>query len=153
VAENGPNGSIDGQPPVRAEQDPAGDSLRGARGARRTGHEAPAIGIAGNDLRRTAVELHDPEVIAGGADFMDDHGPPLLVETQHGLAGNVVEDDDGVIPEIHGQERAGESAAGAMDDQAVAAEPDEVAESRVRHDTNRAAERVEDAEAARDLAA
>ena len=153
VAEERPERTIDRQASVRAEQEPVRGVLGAAPGARRTGHEPTAVGIAVEQPRATAVEPDHPQVVATGPDLVDDDRAPVRVTAQHGLAGGRIEDEGGAGHDVHGQQRAGESAARAVRDEAIPVEPDEVAERRIGDEPHAAAARVQDADAARDLAA
>ena len=127
--------------------------LGAAAGTRGTGHEPAAVGVAVEQLGSTAIEPDHPQVLAIGPELVDDDRSSSRVTTQHRLAGGRLEDQGGARHDVHREQRAGQTTAGAVRDEAIAVEPDDVTERRIGNELHVAAVRVEDADAARDLAA
>jgi hypothetical protein len=152
VAEQRSERTIDRQTPVRTEEEPAPDVLGAAPGTGWTGHQPAAGRVTVKQPRATAVEPDHPQVVASRPDLVDDDRSAISVPAQHGLAGGRIEDLRGARRDVHGEERAGETTAGAVRDQAVPVEPDEVAKGRIVDEPYTAAHCVEDADSARDLA-
>ena len=67
--------------------------LGAAPGARGTGDETTAFGIAVQQPRSETAEPDHPQVVATGADLVDDDRAPIGVTAQHGLAGGWIEGD------------------------------------------------------------
>lgn len=126
MAEEGTDRSVDGQPPIRSEQQPGRIVFGGTFRACRPGDESTPIGIAVHRQRGATIEADPPKAATVDIDLVDHDQAARIVARDHCLAGAVGQRQHRPI-ESHGQKRTGQASTRTMRDQSIGTQADEVA--------------------------